>query len=110
MENLMSNYFLIQIVFFTFYFYDECDKIFRTGTILQALLRLVVLLDLIGAIYLAFISYSWWKAILLIIWMFVFSIVAGGFIGRFLNRKYLFIVSIVGILITTVLLYIKIFN
>jgi hypothetical protein len=98
---------VIQLAVFASAFYHNVDKLFETKNLLTSTMRTFDILILIGSIYLSFVVYEWWKAILLIVLLFfVFTFVIT-FIHRFLTQLLAVIIGVVLLLFSAIMLYLK---
>lgn len=111
MANLLSDLQLIELSFLMLSLQVHIDKRF-TGISkfpLQDVLKLVAVGVLIGAIYLMFTQYIWWKAILLFLASLIIGTIGTMVVSSFLSAKSLITFTIIGLLFTSILLIMTIF-
>jgi hypothetical protein len=109
MENLLSNLGVIQVSLFFCVFYHVCDKAITFKSPVKSFLRTLDAVVLIGAIYLAFVSYSWWKATITIVLFFIIFAFVSFTIHKFFNQLLALILAFLGLLFSAIILYFKIF-
>lgn len=109
MENLLTNLQTIQLAFLVSMFYQSIDESVKEGSLVKNVLRLLDIGILIGATYLSFVNYKWWKAILLIVVLFAISSIAGIYIKRYLGKQTILVVSVIGLFFTAYTMFLKIF-
>jgi polyferredoxin len=81
------------------------SKIYKTS----ALAQLLSVIIWISIIYVTFRNLIWWKAIIDLIIAFVVANLFSLLISKFLSNKLLFYISIVGMLVSNLLLFINVF-
>lgn len=108
MENLLSTFQIIAFAFFTSILVHSIDNSIRTGG-LKSILRILDVGVLIGAVYLSFTNYEWWKAILLIVVFFAISAIAGIYVKKYLGQLTLVIVATLSLFFIASLMCLKIF-
>ena len=108
MENLLSTLQIIEMAFFASIFSGSIDNSIRTGG-LKSILRILDVGVLIGAVYLSFTNYEWWKAILLILVLFAIAAIAEIYIKKYLSKQTILIIAIISLVFTAYVMFLKIF-
>jgi len=108
MENLLSTFQIIVFAFFTSILVHSIDNSIRIGG-LKSILRILDVGVLIGAVYLSFSNYEWWKAVLLIILVFAVSAIAGIYVKKYMGQLTLVVISALSLFFTAYMMFLKIF-